>query len=563
MRNIAEEIFQKIYKQYSEKNHNYEYGYYLESVWRDGTTLFDVPKVFLTNEMIMAAIETPNSPIYLISRMEFEKKYMKKYETSIFKDDLKDFMLENLEELIELHYDKYFSYNHDFSNKKYYTFFDFFKSVAKNFSGMDTICYVFLFRGFPIPIGIKANGRKSYYMLIYADRNKTLNLVKITSNAYKKLWLNLSEKLDNYYTNTYHLDEYCWEENPSDLAEIPILQDGSYYESFNTIEDDGVIYDLPHSNILSVPDNVESFVIPDGICTIAPKCFKGNQNLKKITIPFSLEQIPESAFMDCVSLEEVDLSAIEGGYNRLGIASAAFCNCKSLNHIDMSKLEIRGGDIVFAFTGIETLDGIKCFLVKERTMSFFHCCSLRKLHDEEYTSTSDFGEFGLACCTSLTSVNLSFRDVPRGLFYGCSNLEEVCIKDENYFKIIINPYAFEGCGKITKIVFPQAAVDIAEYAFKNCHSLSLLSLSKEDQWNSEIAANAFEGCDNVKIDWIKKERFKSAYQSMLEDFNREYNDEYNGYGRYAGTYAQDEAGYSDDEIDEIFDGDPSAYWNID
>ena len=50
---------------------------------------------------------------------------------------------------------------------------------------------------------------------------------------------------------------------------------------------------------------------------------------------------------------------------------------------------------------------------------------------------------------------------------------------------------------------------------------------------------------------------------MLEDFNREYNDEYNGYGRYAGTYAQDEAGYSDDEIDEIFDGDPSAYWNID
>lgn len=35
------------------------------------------------------------------------------------------------------------------------------------------------------------------------------------------------------------------------------------------------------------------------------------------------------------------------------------------------------------------------------------------------------------------------------------------------------------------------------------------------------------------------------------------------YERYAGSYAQDEAGYSDDEIDTIFDGDPSAYWNID
>lgn len=35
------------------------------------------------------------------------------------------------------------------------------------------------------------------------------------------------------------------------------------------------------------------------------------------------------------------------------------------------------------------------------------------------------------------------------------------------------------------------------------------------------------------------------------------------YGRYSGSYAQDEAGYSDDDIDTIFDGDPEAYWNID
>lgn len=32
---------------------------------------------------------------------------------------------------------------------------------------------------------------------------------------------------------------------------------------------------------------------------------------------------------------------------------------------------------------------------------------------------------------------------------------------------------------------------------------------------------------------------------------------------FAGTYAHDEAGYSDDEIWDIFDGEPDAYWNID
>lgn len=44
----------------------------------------------------------------------------------------------------------------------------------------------------------------------------------------------------------------------------------------------------------------------------------------------------------------------------------------------------------------------------------------------------------------------------------------------------------------------------------------------------------------------------------FEDFKEEQH-----YGRYAGSYAQDDMGYSDEEIDSIFDGDPSAYWNID
>lgn len=35
------------------------------------------------------------------------------------------------------------------------------------------------------------------------------------------------------------------------------------------------------------------------------------------------------------------------------------------------------------------------------------------------------------------------------------------------------------------------------------------------------------------------------------------------YERYRGSWAQEEEGYSDEEIDTIFDGDPSAYWNID
>ena len=35
------------------------------------------------------------------------------------------------------------------------------------------------------------------------------------------------------------------------------------------------------------------------------------------------------------------------------------------------------------------------------------------------------------------------------------------------------------------------------------------------------------------------------------------------YYQYRGSYAQDVAGWSDQDIDDVFEGDPDAYWNID
>ncbi len=47
---------------------------------------------------------------------------------------------------------------------------------------------------------------------------------------------------------------------------------------------------------------------------------------------------------------------------------------------------------------------------------------------------------------------------------------------------------------------------------------------------------------------------------MYED---DYYEEERTYERYNGSYAQDVEGWSDQDIDAVFDGDPDAYWNID
>lgn len=68
--------------------------------------------------------------------------------------------------------------------------------------------------------------------------------------------------------------------------------------------------------------------------------------------------------------------------------------------------------------------------------------------------------------------------------------------------------------------------------------------------------------DNIFIENIKR-KIEEYYD---EDFDEEYSfseEEPDTYDRFNGSYAQDVMGYSDDEIDIMFDGDPDVYWNID
>lgn len=59
-------------------------------------------------------------------------------------------------------------------------------------------------------------------------------------------------------------------------------------------------------------------------------------------------------------------------------------------------------------------------------------------------------------------------------------------------------------------------------------------------------------------------RGSDYYSEYEEDDSYDDCDDYGThYGEYAGSYAQDVMGYSDDVINDAFEGDPDMYWNID
>ena len=51
--------------------------------------------------------------------------------------------------------------------------------------------------------------------------------------------------------------------------------------------------------------------------------------------------------------------------------------------------------------------------------------------------------------------------------------------------------------------------------------------------------------------------------SVIDSYEYYNEEEQQTYNEYRGSYAQDYMGYSDEDINDAFDGDPDAYWNID
>ena len=103
----------------------------------------------------------------------------------------------------------------------------------------------------------------------------------------------------------------------------------------------------------------------------------------------------------------------------------------------------------------------------------------------------------------------------------------------------------------------------------NENGKEVLPLEYDNIWNfydkKRVTTKVVKG--NVAHDVILSELLDMDKTQEKDNHSDNYDvnvDDYGtNFGEYAGSYAQDVEGYSDDVIDDAFDGDPDAYWNID
>jgi hypothetical protein len=121
--------------------------------------------------------------------------------------------------------------------------------------------------------------------------------------------------------------------------------------------------------------------------------------------------------------------------------------------------------------------------------------------------------------------------------------------------------AFCGCSSLTSITIPSSVTEIGDYAFYGCSKLSSITIPP---LLTEIGEGAFDGCPCFHDLVNNNYSYSDGRDYDVENYDNDYYDfDEPSYGRYAGSYAQDVEGWSDDDIDNVFDGDPDAYWNID
>ncbi len=185
----------------------------------------------------------------------------------------------------------------------------------------------------------------------------------------------------------------------------------------------------------------------------------------------------------------------------------------------------------------------------------------QKAFIEKYTSFSDVRMSYMMQCYLLKHL-IAYNTIKdnKEWYYEYANKEIA--------KLSNHAYSF---GNITPSFFNELCRNTWQQFIKNDIEKVFEELGQDDldfESNTAYYISFDESCGEIcrKAESISNSRPLGVNLMIPDDgysYNSQYNEEYNGYGRYAGTYAQDEMGYSDDDIDTIFDGDPDAYWNID
>jgi len=277
---------------------------------------------------------------------------------------------------------------------------------------------------------------------------------------------------------------YCgyWDDNYSDRKNMTwqLMKDGTLEFFGEGYMEDFSYYSVPWKDYV---DQIKEVVIygpqdelESCIFSIGRYAFSGCKNLKKISIPVSVEIIGLAAFSGS-GIESIHLPA-----NLKTISTAAFSGCTNLKSVEFPE----------ALTKIESRAFEKSGLVR------------MELPDTVTTMGSDvFSE-----CPNLEFVKLprNLEVIEMSMFKKCAKLQSV-VFPENVK--VIGRLAFMWCDELQNFTLPESVETIGLQAFIDCESLTEVTIPANV---TIIEQNSFSGCGKLRAIYVAEGN--PAYQSV-------------------------------------------------
>ena len=219
--------------------------------------------------------------------------------------------------------------------------------------------------------------------------------------------------------------------------------------------------------------SLTSIVIPDSVISIASGAFRGCSSLRNIVIPDSVVSISAETFYNCSGLTSIVISD-----SVTSIASGAFRGCSSLTSITLpfigaSSAASNGYDQVFGY--------IFGYTISDSSVSGA---------TYQYYGNSKYYHYYIP--SSIMSVTITGKNIPRNAFFNCRGLTSVSIPDS---VTTIGSEAFSGCSGLTSITIPDSVTSIGNYAFSRCSGLTSITIP---DIVTSIGSSAFSGCSSLE-----------------------------------------------------------------
>lgn len=220
-------------------------------------------------------------------------------------------------------------------------------------------------------------------------------------------------------------------------------------------------------------DKITEIQMDSGI-TLGKRAFQGLSVLTSFSIPSEITVIPEYAFADCISLNNVTIPQTV-----VSIGTAAFRACDTMTEIDFPSSVVEWGDsIMIGCQNLKTVQ-LPSNMTEIPQGMFRDCAALENINFPD--NLTDIGNNAFSGCNSLAFLDLSNTKLVTigSSFSGISSLKQVCLPATVK---TVGENAFTGTG-LTSIILPPKVDFIMGTAFGTadtpCSSLIAAVLKTE------------------------------------------------------------------------------------